>query len=201
MYYTEWMDRKLVRILHTVPTFKGSCVRQVKDGVSWQRKAYQRPSIIPVYNKGMGGTDAGDQRAQCYRPHLKTVSWLPRIFSHFLNVAVVNAFILCSTMNSMKLPKTHLEFREQLILSLIEPNRRKRVLQVAGRATRGMSKQNGKKSDPDSPMHITRRKQLLLKTRKSAPKFNLRWKHRNEKLGKKRLLTLRSFSSDPLQKL
>ena len=141
VYYTEWMDRKLVRILHTIPTFKGNCVRQVRDGVSWQRKAYQRPSIIPVYNKGMGGTDAGDQRTQCYRPHLKTVSWLPQIFSHFLNVAVVNAFILCSTIKSMKLPKTHLEFRELLILNLIEPNRRKRVLQVASRANRGMSKQ------------------------------------------------------------
>ena len=90
VYYTEWMmDRKLVGFLHNViPTFKGSRVRQVKDGISWQRKAYLRPSIIiPVYNQGMGGTDAGDRRAQCYRPHLKTMSWLARIFSYFLNIA------------------------------------------------------------------------------------------------------------------
>ena len=140
VYYTEWMDRKLVRVLHTIPTFKGSCVRQMKDGISWQRKAYLRPSIIPMYNQGMGGTDAGDQRAQCYRPHLKTVSWLPSIFSHFLNIAVVNSFILCSTIRSMKLPKTHLEFRELLITHLIEPNRVKRILQPAARPTRHMSR-------------------------------------------------------------
>ena len=114
-------------------------MRQVKDGISWQRKAYLRPSILPVYNQGMGDTDAGDQIAQCYRPHLKTVSWLPRIFSHFLNIAVVNSFILCSTIRSMKLPKTHLEFRELLITHLIEPNRVKRILQPAARPTRHMS--------------------------------------------------------------
>ena len=89
----------------------------------------------------MGGTDAGDQRTQCYRPHLKTVSWLPRIFSHFLNVAVVNAFILTSTINSMKLPNTHLEFRELLIIThLIEANRVKRILEPATRPDRRMSR-------------------------------------------------------------
>ena len=75
--YTVWQDRKPVRMLHTLPTWGDNWSRQVKENGRWTRKIFSRSSIIPLYNRGMGGTDAYDQRAQCYRPKLKTRSWIP----------------------------------------------------------------------------------------------------------------------------
>lgn len=66
----------------------------------------------------MGGTDAVDQRVACYRPRVKTVTWMQRIFIHFLNVAVVNCFIYCKHSERTKLPQHHLAFREKLIEEL-----------------------------------------------------------------------------------
>eukprot|EP01035_Chromulina_nebulosa_P032202 gene32202-42990_t len=86
VYYTAWLDRKPVGLLHTIPTQLGSCFRMVKtknDG--WQRQQYERPTIVPIYNWGMGGTDSGDQRVEVYRPELKTISWIPRVLGQFLN--------------------------------------------------------------------------------------------------------------------
>ena len=119
VYYTAWLDRKPVGVLHTIPTKLGSCFRMVKtknDG--WQRQQYDRPTIIPIYNWGMGGTDSGDQRIEAYRPEVKTVSWIPRVLAHFLNSAVVNSF----TWHSLAFPmskKTHYDFREGLVDRLV----------------------------------------------------------------------------------
>jgi hypothetical protein len=119
IYYTAWLDRKPVGILHTIPTRSGTCYRMVKtknDG--WQRKEYVRPTIIPVYNYGMGGTDSGDQRMESYRPELKTISWIPRVLSHFLNSAVVNSFYWYNETFPMQ-RKTHYAFREALVDRLV----------------------------------------------------------------------------------
>ena len=62
-------------------------VKTANDG--WQNQEYTRPTIIPIYNMGMGGTDSGDQRMEAYKP----VSWIPRVLSHFINAAIVNSFI------------------------------------------------------------------------------------------------------------
>ena len=95
IYYTSWMDRKPVAVLHTFPTKIVVCSRMVKKTTNggWERKEYTRPTIIPIYNHGMGGTDSGDQRLQAYRPEIKTKSWIPRVLIHFLNLAIVNAYI------------------------------------------------------------------------------------------------------------
>ena len=42
----------------------------------------------------MGGTDSFHQRLSYYRPSLKTKRYPPRVFIHFLNASVVNAYII-----------------------------------------------------------------------------------------------------------
>ena len=54
----------------------------------------QQPTIIKTYNTTMGGTDSFDQRLSYYRPSIKTRRYPPRVFVHFLNACVVNAFII-----------------------------------------------------------------------------------------------------------
>ena len=115
VYYTSWMDRKPVAVLHTFPTKMGVCSRMVRtNNGGWERKEYTRPTIIPIYNHGMGGTDSGDQRLEAYRPEVKTNSWIPRVLTHFVNLAVVNAFIWYGKAFPEK-KLTHYKFRDKLI--------------------------------------------------------------------------------------
>ena len=120
IYYTAWLDRKPVGILHTIPTKQGRCTRMVKsNNDGWQRKQYTRSTIVPIYNWGIGGTDSDDQRIEAnYRPSLKTISWVPRVLSHFLNAAVVNSFIWYNEVFPIR-PLTHYKCRDDLVNVLV----------------------------------------------------------------------------------
>ena len=52
------------------------------------------PTIINIYNKFMGGTDSFDQRLFYYKTRVRSKRWPVRIFTHFLEAAVINAYIL-----------------------------------------------------------------------------------------------------------
>ena len=99
IYYTTWVDNKVVNMLHTMPSYKGSCMRRVKeleaDRVNhrWELREVDQPTVFPMYNQIMGGTDGLDQSVEAYRPYLKTVSWVTRFFSHILTLVETNAFI------------------------------------------------------------------------------------------------------------
>jgi hypothetical protein len=81
-------------MLSSIPTFKTQVARQVEIPGRWVRQLFAIPTIIRLYNWFMGGTDAMDQKLSYYRPHLKAVSWVPRMMCHMLNISVVNAYIL-----------------------------------------------------------------------------------------------------------
>jgi hypothetical protein len=142
VWFTCWLDKKQVFLLHTIPTFVGSCNREVQRGGTWQAVQYQRPTIIQLYNQGMGGTDAGDQRMQSYRSSLKTRSWIPRVLSHCLNSTVVNLFIFASKTvgQTPNFPKTHLNFRDMLIDQFFEPTQKALILDHSARHQKTQSK-------------------------------------------------------------
>ena len=50
----------------------------------------------------MGGTDRFDQQLSYYKSTIKTKRWQPRIFTHFISAAVVNAHILYRTSNKLQ---------------------------------------------------------------------------------------------------
>ena len=60
------------------------------------------PSLIRIYNDGMGGTDGFDQYCAMLRPKIKMKTWIPKIFCHLLNVCLINSFIIWK---SVELPK------------------------------------------------------------------------------------------------
>ena len=145
VYYTTWMDRKPVALLHTFPTKSGTCTRMIKtknDG--WQRQEYTRPTIIPVYNKGMGGTDSGDQRMEVYRPEVKTISWIPRVLCHFINAAIVNSFIWYRAAFPEK-PITHYKFRDQLVDEMVRPLLEKKLTELGHIKEKSLTKKSWSK--------------------------------------------------------
>ena len=140
VYYTSWMDRKPVALLHTFPTKMGKCTRMVKTkNNGWQRLEYTLPTIIPIYNQGMVGTDSGDLRLEAYRPELKTISWVPCGLTHFLNMAIVNSFIWYSAVFPER-KLSHYQFRERLIDDLVKAQLEKQVKEDANIFPRSLSK-------------------------------------------------------------
>ena len=98
IYMTGWRDNKPVLMLHTMPTEKGLVSRAKKINKK-KRQAYTRvdvwrPTIIGLYNKAMGGTDAIDQRNSYYENLKRGQKWPGRIFKHFFQTSMTNAYIL-----------------------------------------------------------------------------------------------------------
>jgi len=132
IFFTNWMDKKPVNMLHTIPSFNSTCSRWVKKkqqvlckvGRS-ERKGFFQPGVFRRYNEGMGAVDSQDQRLEAYRTSVKTRSWQTKMLCHFINQAVVNIFLWqkslyrnCTCGNC--LPDYHLTFREGLAEALTE---------------------------------------------------------------------------------
>ena len=54
----------------------------------------ERPSIIGIYNKSMGGVDLMDMLCSLYKYQLRSKRWYVYIFYHTLTIALVNAWFL-----------------------------------------------------------------------------------------------------------
>ena len=61
------------------------------------------PTLAQTCNGTMGGTDRFDQQLSYYKSTIKTKRWQPRIFTHLISAAVVNAHILYRTSNKLQL--------------------------------------------------------------------------------------------------
>jgi len=94
LYFTAWQDSKPVHMLSTFPSYKLPVRRRTNRGNEWININVPRPTVIGVYNTGMGGTDKFDQLNSYYDSRLRTKKWQIRLYNHFLRAAVVNACIL-----------------------------------------------------------------------------------------------------------
>ena len=56
--------------------------------------AVDRPHVIGVYNKGMGGVDLMDMMCTLYKFKLRSKRWYMYIFYHTLTIALANAWFL-----------------------------------------------------------------------------------------------------------
>ena len=84
------------------------------DG-TWSHIGVPKPTVVDAYNQTMGGTDKFDQLGSYYDSrHRLQGSWQPRIYSHFLRAAVINAMILFNSGNGNKV--SLLQFTNSVIL-------------------------------------------------------------------------------------
>ena len=125
-YFVSWMDNKPVHMLSTIPTLQTTCMRRVKVDVNgievWQVQEFWQPTLVRLYNKTMGGTDADDQMLSYYRPRVKTVSYVPRLFTHLMQTSLVNAYILwIAKKNLNKNQNRYLDFLNAVIEQWLEP--------------------------------------------------------------------------------
>jgi len=80
------------------------------------------PKSIIDYTANMGGVDNFDQKSSNYSIQLRSHRWYIKVFFHFLEVSILNSYVIytkvCQTHNFKK-TLSHLEYRKRLIRSLV----------------------------------------------------------------------------------
>ena len=115
----RWKDNNVLSCLSNaygcVPTTR------VKRRIGQERKDVDVPCMIAEYNKGMGGVDMSDWKTERYRTMIRGKKWYFVIFSHCIDVAVVNTTVLYNMANpSSKLDL--LDVRRYITKCLLQPH-------------------------------------------------------------------------------
>ena len=82
----KWMDKKGIYFLSNF-----SVQRKMKDGTC---ETISCPDLVKNYNQNMGHVDNAGMLKSLYEIDRKSKRWWLRIFWHFIDVTVINSFIL-----------------------------------------------------------------------------------------------------------
>nr|XP_055049758.1 piggyBac transposable element-derived protein 4-like [Misgurnus anguillicaudatus] len=125
LLFVEWKDTREVVMCSSFHSANGdrTVQRKVKTrDQGWVQMSVPIPSVVSDYNKNMGGVDLSDALISYYTVLRKTRKWYRSLFYHLIDIGVVNAFILHQQMAALRnqRPKTQKEFREALVLELVD---------------------------------------------------------------------------------
>lgn len=109
--WVKWMDKKPVQFLSNFhdPSVLLSVNRRQKDGSILPVTC---PEMVKSYNNHMGCVDKADMMKSFYELRRKSKKWWHRIFWHFMDVTVVNSFIIFR----LQFPNSSLSLKEYRLI-------------------------------------------------------------------------------------
>ncbi|KAG5856148.1 hypothetical protein ANANG_G00004940 [Anguilla anguilla] len=126
LLFLKWVDAREVRICSTIHRADaGDAVERRVRNPGRDNCAVLKmpiPTAVREYNKYVGGVDLADSLINRYNIRQKTAKWYKTLFHHFVDVAIVNAFLLHKELAKLKnaRPLTQKCFREELCLQLVD---------------------------------------------------------------------------------
>ncbi|XP_015458048.2 piggyBac transposable element-derived protein 4-like [Astyanax mexicanus] len=125
LLFVKWRDTRDVTVCSTVhKAYSGQSVQRrirIKNG-TWSTQQIPVPEPVKAYNKFMGGVDLSDALIKYYSVTQKTRRWYVKLFLHFVDIAVVNSFIIHKEMALARKqkPLSQKSFREVLCMELAD---------------------------------------------------------------------------------
>lgn len=116
----QWKDNRMVTLLSTFVGKEPVSEVQRYDKKLKKRIPLKCPEIIQIYNKHMGGVDLLDSIIGRYRIAMRSKKWYFKLFYHFLDMALVNAWLLYRRVygNNVTIPLA--KFRQEIVVALCQ---------------------------------------------------------------------------------
>lgn len=119
VYVSKWKDKRPVMM---ITTGQHPSIVEVRNRFG---KTRLKPAEVELYNKYMSGIDRADQMISYYSCPRKTIRWYKKVFFHFLDIAVWNAYFLFKKYKKNNASTYHyINYREELIKMMIGINDR-----------------------------------------------------------------------------
>ena len=116
-----WRDRRDVLALSTMHNTSVTTVLKRSKG-GREKRPLPCPTIIDDYNQYMGGVDLTDQNLSYYSMTTRrTLKWWKKVFWRFVDICIVNSWIIFRRNNPQSPIKTQRLFRLRLIEELVQP--------------------------------------------------------------------------------
>lgn len=126
MLLSAWNDKRLVMILSTIHETNRVQYERYNEEAINKKETVSCPASVADYRKHMGGVDKLDKHLGNYQFFYRNSRWYIRIFTHFLEIAILNAYVLYSQtcVKSHITPLSRYEFHLQLARELVQPWRK-----------------------------------------------------------------------------
>lgn len=124
LLFVKWRDTKEVAVCSNFhKAYSGNyTTRKTKEGRQWISKTIPIPDAVRDYKKYISGVDLSDSLIRYSTVRGKTMRWYKTFFYHFVDIAVVNSYILFKhwVTHRGETPMTHKRFREILMKEMVD---------------------------------------------------------------------------------